>query len=103
MANIIHFFIFLLIKEKYMNYLKTLIVGICLLTIGCTPQRIIHNNKIFVYGKYINQSDTLGKYIYIIYDKENEFYNKYLFTLKTSDEFNPGDTLWIINKTSKIK
>jgi len=48
MTNIIHFFIFLLIKEKYMNYLKTLIVGICLLAIGCTPRRIIHNNKIFV-------------------------------------------------------
>lgn len=86
-----------------MNYLKTLILGISLLAIGCTPERIINNRKIFVYGKYINQSDSLGKYDYIIYDKQNERFNKYLFTLKTSDEFNPGDTLWIINRTTKVK
>lgn len=86
-----------------MNYLKTLIVGISLLAIGCTPDRIIHNREIFVYGKYINQTDTFGKYAYIIYDKQNEVFNKYLFTLKTSDEFNPGDTLWITNRTSKVK
>jgi hypothetical protein len=86
-----------------MNYLKTLIVSISLLAIGCTPERIINNRKIFVYGKYINQSDSLGKYDYIIYDKQNERFNKYLFTLKTSDEFNPGDTLWIINRTTKVK
>ena len=73
-------------------------LSIALFLIGCTSEKSIQNKKFYVYGKYINQSDSTGKYEYIIFNKKKNKFSKYLFTLKSSVEFNAGDTLWITNK-----
>lgn len=84
--------------------MKTLFVIIMALAIafGC-QQKNLQNKKFYVFGKYINEEDTLEKYNYVIFDKKFDHYNQYLFTLKSSEEFNAGDTLVIVNKRTLDK